>query len=240
MVERPAGPDLHGRPGSLALGGTLAALALFTNTQLLLAVLGGLYVVETLSVILQVASFRLFQRQVFKMAPIHLHFELSEWPGPDRPLLDPGRAGRRLRTGLFYAGIPGREAAPVAGPAPPTARPRPGRRAVRPGGSPGCRCWWPASAAPAEPPPATWPRAGADVVACDDAPDLDTGDLAAFGVKTLGPAGPARLDGRALLVVAPGLPEAHPLIQAARLVGDPGLERDRAVHPGAPACRWSG
>jgi phospho-N-acetylmuramoyl-pentapeptide-transferase len=69
-----------GDTGSLALGGTLAALALFTNTQLLLAVLGGLYVVETLSVILQVASFRLFQRRVFKMAPIHLHFELSEWP----------------------------------------------------------------------------------------------------------------------------------------------------------------
>jgi len=69
-----------GDTGSLALGGTLAALALFTNTQLLLAVLGGLYVVETLSVILQVASFRFLHRRVFKMAPIHLHFELSEWP----------------------------------------------------------------------------------------------------------------------------------------------------------------
>jgi phospho-N-acetylmuramoyl-pentapeptide-transferase len=69
-----------GDTGSLALGGTLAALALFTNTQLLLAVLGGLYVVETLSVILQVASFRFLHRRIFKMAPIHLHFELSEWP----------------------------------------------------------------------------------------------------------------------------------------------------------------
>jgi len=69
-----------GDTGSLALGGTLAALALFTNTQLLLAVLGGLYVVEALSVILQVASFRFLHRRVFKMAPIHLHFELSEWP----------------------------------------------------------------------------------------------------------------------------------------------------------------
>jgi phospho-N-acetylmuramoyl-pentapeptide-transferase len=69
-----------GDTGSLALGGTLAALALFTSTQLLLAVLGGLYVVETLSVILQVASFRFLHRRVFKMAPIHLHFELSEWP----------------------------------------------------------------------------------------------------------------------------------------------------------------
>jgi phospho-N-acetylmuramoyl-pentapeptide-transferase len=69
-----------GDTGSLGLGGTLAALALFTNTQLLLAVLGGLYVVEALSVILQVASFRFLHRRVFKMAPIHLHFELSEWP----------------------------------------------------------------------------------------------------------------------------------------------------------------
>ncbi len=69
-----------GDTGSLSLGGTLAALALFTNTQLLLLVLGGLYVVETLSVILQVASFRLLHRRVFKMAPIHLHFELSQWP----------------------------------------------------------------------------------------------------------------------------------------------------------------
>jgi UDP-N-acetylmuramoylalanine--D-glutamate ligase len=65
-------------------------------------------------------------------------------------------------------------------------------------------------------------EAGADVVACDDAPDLDTGELAAFGVKThLGPAGPALLDGRALLVVAPGLPEAHPLIQGALAAGVP-------------------
>src|SRR4029453_6933526 len=53
-------------------------------------------------------------------------------------------------------------------------------------------------------------------------PDLDVGELAAFGVKThLGPAGPGRLEGRALLVVAPGLPEAHPLIQAALATGIP-------------------
>ncbi len=69
-----------GDTGSLALGGSLAALALFTNTQLLLFVLGGLYVVETLSVILQIASFRLLHRRIFRMAPIHLHFELSQWP----------------------------------------------------------------------------------------------------------------------------------------------------------------
>ena len=83
-------------------------------------------------------------------------------------------------------------------------------------------------------------EAGADVVACDDAPDLDTGDLAAFGVKThLGPAGPALLDGRALLVVAPGLPEAHPLIQAARQRGSRSGARS-SWPPGSRPCRWSG
>jgi len=94
-----------GDTGSLALGGTLAALALFTNTQLLLAVLGGLYVVETLSVILQVASFRFLHRRVFKMAPIHLHFELSEWPEFTvivRVRILAGLAGA-LGLGLFYA-----------------------------------------------------------------------------------------------------------------------------------------
>ncbi|HKF00005.1 MAG TPA: phospho-N-acetylmuramoyl-pentapeptide-transferase [Actinomycetes bacterium] len=69
-----------GDTGSLALGGMLAALSLFTDTQLLLVVLGGLYVVETLSVILQIGSFRLFRRRVFRMAPLHLHFELQDWP----------------------------------------------------------------------------------------------------------------------------------------------------------------
>jgi len=69
-----------GDTGSQALGGALAALALLTNTHLLLAVVGGLYVVETLSVIGQVVSFRLFRRRIFKMAPIHHHFELAGWP----------------------------------------------------------------------------------------------------------------------------------------------------------------
>jgi UDP-N-acetylmuramoylalanine--D-glutamate ligase len=65
-------------------------------------------------------------------------------------------------------------------------------------------------------------EAGAEVAGCDDAPDLDTAELAAYGVKTApGPAGPELLEGRALLVVAPGLPEAHPLIQAALRSGIP-------------------
>jgi len=69
-----------GDTGSQAIGGAMAALALLTSTQLLLIVLGGLYVVETTSVILQVGSFRLFGKRIFRMAPIHHHFELLGWP----------------------------------------------------------------------------------------------------------------------------------------------------------------
>jgi phospho-N-acetylmuramoyl-pentapeptide-transferase len=71
---------IMGDTGSHAIGGAMAALAVLTNTQLLLAVLGGLYVLETLSVIIQVVSFRGFGRRVFRMAPIHHHFELKGWP----------------------------------------------------------------------------------------------------------------------------------------------------------------
>jgi phospho-N-acetylmuramoyl-pentapeptide-transferase len=70
-----------GDTGSLAIGAALACLALTTNTMLLLVVVGGLFVVETMSVILQVASFRLFnRRRLFRMAPIHHHFEQLGWP----------------------------------------------------------------------------------------------------------------------------------------------------------------
>ncbi|MBW3619329.1 MAG: phospho-N-acetylmuramoyl-pentapeptide-transferase [Actinobacteria bacterium] len=68
-----------GDTGSLALGGLLAAVAVATNTQLLLVLLGGLYVVETLSVIIQVFVFRVFGNRVFRMTPIHHHFELVGW-----------------------------------------------------------------------------------------------------------------------------------------------------------------
>jgi phospho-N-acetylmuramoyl-pentapeptide-transferase len=69
-----------GDVGSQGLGGAMAALALLTNTHLLLVVLGGLYVVETVSVIIQVIAFRGFGRRVFRMTPIHHHFELAGWP----------------------------------------------------------------------------------------------------------------------------------------------------------------
>jgi phospho-N-acetylmuramoyl-pentapeptide-transferase len=69
-----------GDTGSLALGGLFGALAITTNSQLLLVILGGLFVLETMSVILQVISFRGFGRRLFRMSPIHHHFELAGWP----------------------------------------------------------------------------------------------------------------------------------------------------------------
>jgi phospho-N-acetylmuramoyl-pentapeptide-transferase len=68
-----------GDTGSLALGGALAGIAMTTRTELLLIVLGGLFVIETLSVIVQVFSFRFFRRRVFNMAPVHHHFEIAGW-----------------------------------------------------------------------------------------------------------------------------------------------------------------
>jgi len=71
---------IMGDTGALAIGTGLAALALTTSTALLLPIIGGLFVLETLSVIIQVAAFQLFGRRVFRMAPIHHHFELGGWP----------------------------------------------------------------------------------------------------------------------------------------------------------------
>jgi phospho-N-acetylmuramoyl-pentapeptide-transferase len=68
-----------GDTGSLALGGVLAGLAVCTKTQLLLVLLGGLFVIITLSVMIQVGSFKLTGRRVFKMAPLQHHFELLGW-----------------------------------------------------------------------------------------------------------------------------------------------------------------
>jgi len=69
-----------GDTGALAIGTGLAALALTTSTELLLLLLGGLFVLVTLSVILQIGAFQIFGRRVFRMAPIQHHFELGGWP----------------------------------------------------------------------------------------------------------------------------------------------------------------
>ena len=68
-----------GDTGSLALGGALAAVAVLTKTELLLIIVGGVFVVEALSVIIQVASFKTTGKRVFLMSPIHHHFELKGW-----------------------------------------------------------------------------------------------------------------------------------------------------------------
>ena len=68
-----------GDTGALALGGFIAALAVMTKTELLLMVIGGIFVIEALSVAIQVFSFQRFRKRVFLMAPIHHHFELMAW-----------------------------------------------------------------------------------------------------------------------------------------------------------------
>jgi len=69
-----------GDTGSLALGGALAGIAILSRTQLFLLVIGGVFAAETLSVIIQVASFKTTRRRVFRMSPLHHHFELGGWP----------------------------------------------------------------------------------------------------------------------------------------------------------------
>jgi phospho-N-acetylmuramoyl-pentapeptide-transferase len=68
-----------GDTGSLGIGGAIAGLAIMTNTEFLLVLLGGIFVIEALSVLIQVFSFQVFRKRVFLMAPIHHHFELQAW-----------------------------------------------------------------------------------------------------------------------------------------------------------------
>ena len=71
-----------GDVGSLALGGTLGIIAVLVRQEIVLVIMGGVFVVETLSVILQVGSFKLRGQRIFRMAPIHHHYELKGWPEP--------------------------------------------------------------------------------------------------------------------------------------------------------------
>lgn len=71
-----------GDVGSMALGGAIGTVAILTKQELLLVLVGGLFVLEAGSVIIQVASFRLTGKRVFRMAPLHHHFELKGWPEP--------------------------------------------------------------------------------------------------------------------------------------------------------------
>jgi phospho-N-acetylmuramoyl-pentapeptide-transferase len=69
-----------GDTGSLPLGGVLGVVALILKKEILILILGGVFVLEILSVTIQVVSFKLTGKRVFKMAPLHHHFELSGWP----------------------------------------------------------------------------------------------------------------------------------------------------------------
>ncbi|MBT3235000.1 MAG: phospho-N-acetylmuramoyl-pentapeptide-transferase [Bdellovibrionales bacterium] len=71
-----------GDVGSLSLGGILGVIAVITKNEFLFILIGGIFVVEACSVILQVASYKMRKKRIFKMAPIHHHFELSGWPEP--------------------------------------------------------------------------------------------------------------------------------------------------------------
>jgi phospho-N-acetylmuramoyl-pentapeptide-transferase len=75
----PPAQIIMGDTGSLALGGALGTIAVATKHELVLAIIGGLFVLEAVSVIVQVVSFKLTGKRVFKMAPIHHHFELMGW-----------------------------------------------------------------------------------------------------------------------------------------------------------------
>ena len=71
-----------GDVGALALGGALGVLAVLVRQEIVLVIMGGVFVMETVSVIIQVASYKLTGKRVFRMAPIHHHFELKGWPEP--------------------------------------------------------------------------------------------------------------------------------------------------------------
>jgi phospho-N-acetylmuramoyl-pentapeptide-transferase len=68
-----------GDTGSLGLGGAIAGLAVMTQTETLLILIGGIFVIEAVSVLIQIVAFQLFRKRVFLMAPIHHHFELKAW-----------------------------------------------------------------------------------------------------------------------------------------------------------------
>ena len=68
--------------GSLSLGAALGIVAVIVRQELVLFIMGGIFVLETVSVILQVASFKMTGKRIFRMAPIHHHFELKGWPEP--------------------------------------------------------------------------------------------------------------------------------------------------------------
>ena len=82
MVQHLPRASVYGDVGALALGAALGAVAVMVRQEIVLFIMGGVFVAETLSVMIQVASFKLTGKRVFRMAPIHHHFELKGWPEP--------------------------------------------------------------------------------------------------------------------------------------------------------------
>ena len=206
-----------GDTGSLALGGALAGLAILSRTELLAVILGGLFVLITLSVVIQVGFFKLTGKRVFRMAPLQHHFELSGW--------DEVTIVIRfwIIAGLFVAGRPRDLLRGVGGRASGRSSTCPGRRVlVGRSGRVGPR-----------PPPR---RCTVSVRACvtlddDGAADADT----ARTPTAVDPGGPT------CVVTSPGLAPHHPLL-AGR--GRPAASRSgaRSSWPGgcAPASRAAG
>ncbi len=198
-----------GDTGSLAIGGLLGALAITTNTQLLLVILGGLFVIETMSVILQVISFRGFHRRIFRMSPIHHHFELAGWPEftGDRAVLDHRGVVRR------------RGARPVLRRLHRAWRPRLSERFD------GARVLVVGAGVAGLAAATALQRQGADVRVTESRPAeeiANRGELRAMGVQVLaGGHEPAHLEGATLVVTGPGIPEHAPVLEWARDRGIP-------------------
>ncbi len=108
VVERLTGQDFMGDTGSLALGGAVAGLSILTRTEFLAVILGGLFLAEVMSDIIQIVSFKSTGRRVFRMAPLHHHFELGGWTEVNVVIRFWIIAGLCVIAGLglFYAGAP--------------------------------------------------------------------------------------------------------------------------------------
>jgi phospho-N-acetylmuramoyl-pentapeptide-transferase len=79
VVQRVSGGSVHGRRRRAGAGRALGTIAVIVRQEIVLFIMGGVFVVETLSVMIQVASFKLTGKRVFRMAPIHHHYELKGW-----------------------------------------------------------------------------------------------------------------------------------------------------------------
>ena len=82
MVQHLPRHDFYGRRRRAGTGAALGIVAVMTRHEIVLFIMGGIFVLETVSVIIQVGSFKLTGKRVFRMAPIHHHFELKGWPEP--------------------------------------------------------------------------------------------------------------------------------------------------------------